>query len=152
MGEECEVCGERDAVFLAEIEGAKLHVCPDCARRGKILSRISAPPKSRGVVVKKEVREIEVVPDYGRRIKKAREKLGIGRDVLAERINEKESYIERIEAEKTVPTVKVARKLEKELGVVLFEEVSEERVVGQKSEGGMLTLGDLVVVKKKKGD
>jgi ribosome-binding protein aMBF1 (putative translation factor) len=52
--------------------------------------------------------------------------MGLPLEVLAERINEKESYLRSIEHGKMSPTLLVARKLEKELGVKLVETVTEE--------------------------
>lgn len=147
MGE-CEMCGAEEAGFFILVEGAKLHVCGKCAKHGKLLSA-PLPLQKRRPFVSKEGTERDIVADFGRRIKEAREKMRIERKVLAELVNEKESFLERIEAEKTIPNETLAVKLERALGIKLFEEIKQEHVDIGKGKRGELTLGDVVVVKKK---
>ena len=148
---ECEICGREGAGFLVLIEGAKLQVCGRCARGGKIL-KFPGKPASKSPVasVKKGKVELEVVANYGKVIRDARKAKGLTREELAKRIMEKEHYLERVEKEKTLPTETIARKLEKTLGIKLFEEASTGEVTLSKTKKrGALTLGDLVKVKKK---
>jgi len=145
---DCEMCGAEEAGFLILIEGAKLYVCGRCAKHGKVLSA-PAPLPQRRVAFERERPEIDIVADFGSRIKEARERMKIERKVLAELVNEKESFLERIEGEKTIPNESLAVRLERALGIKLFEEVKEEHVVIKKDKKGGLTLGDVVVVKKK---
>ena len=145
---ECEMCGAEEAGFLILIEGAKLQVCGRCAKHGKVLSTPTPLPQRR-VAFERERPEIDIVADFGSRIKEARERMKIERKVLAELVNEKESFLERIEGEKTIPNESLAVRLERALGIKLFEEVKEENVVIKKDKKGGLTLGDVVVVKKK---
>ena len=154
MGD-CEVCGEEQARYVAVIEGARLQVCPDCARSGKIVAELSIPTP----VLKKQAAqpgrtpmqttETEVVSDYGRRIREARERRRLTRKQLAELVFEKESYLERVEAEKVLPSEALARRLEKALGIALFETVTAGALPSVRKREGPLTLGDLVIVKKK---
>ena len=149
---ECEVCGEDGAVVIALIEGAKLHVCADCAKRGRILTKVAPTPTRPLKPAARQAapeREIEFVADYAERIRSAREKMRIGVDVLAELVMETESFLKRIEAGKAQPTEELARKLEKELGIKLFEEVTYTTPAASKEKPGGLTLGDMIVVKKK---
>ncbi|MEM3399306.1 MAG: multiprotein bridging factor aMBF1 [Candidatus Micrarchaeia archaeon] len=149
---ECEMCGSENARCVVKIEGAKLLVCEKCARHGEV---IAVERKERQiqkkVEKKKEEREIVVVPNFGDMIRRAREKMKIPRSVLAEMLNEKESYIERIEAEKTIPSEALARKMEKVLGIKLLEEVLVDRKGASEGKKEDLTLGDIVVLKKKGG-
>ncbi|MEM3555729.1 MAG: multiprotein bridging factor aMBF1 [Candidatus Micrarchaeia archaeon] len=146
---DCEMCGEGEASFLILVEGAKLRVCSNCAKYGKVLSAPKPVSVSKRVEVKKEKPELDVVADYGRRIREAREKMKIDRKVLAELVNEKESFLERVENEKALPNAMLGAKLEKVLGVKLFEEIKHEHVETKKEKKNELTLGDVVVVKKK---
>ncbi len=159
MDEECEICGERHAAFVVLIEGAKMQACADCARRGKILSGIAEAPRHVGHAghpapgrAPTARLEKELVSDYADRIRNARLKMKVGADVIADMVFEKQSYIDRIEAEKALPTEALAKRLEKALGITLFEEggfsPSGSASAGKKAGG--TTLGDLVVVKKKK--
>ena len=146
MGE-CEMCGADEAGFFILIEGARLHVCGSCAKHGKLLS--SPAPVQQRRFVSREQTETDIVADFGRKIREAREKMRIERKVLAELVNEKESFLERIEAEKTIPNETLALKLERALGIKLFEEIKHEHVDIRKDKKGELTLGDVVIVKKK---
>ena len=147
MGE-CEMCGAPEAGFFILVEGAKLHVCGRCARHGKVLSA-PAPAPVRRLPAEREESEIDIVADFGRRIRQARDKMKIERKVLAELVNEKESFLERIETEKTIPNEAIALKLERTLGIKLFEEITHEHLPVKKDKKGELTLGDVVIVKKK---
>jgi len=153
---ECEVCGKQDATYVVLIEGARMRVCRECSSLGKIVSMPSVPPSARSP---SEVpyafrEELELVEDYGERIRKAREKMGIPLPVLAERIAEKESSLEHVEAEKTHPSEALCRKLEKELGIALLETVTSSsapagRGGGSGGKGGPITLGDIIEIEKK---
>lgn len=145
---ECEMCGEGEASFLILVEGAKLHVCANCAKHGKVISA-PQPISKRRLEVKKEKPEIDVVPEFGRKIREARERMRVDRKVLAELVNEKESFLERVENEKALPNEALGRKLEKALGIKLFEEIKHEHVEVKEGKKQGLTLGDVVVVKKK---
>ncbi len=47
--------------------------------------------------------------------------------MLAERISEKASMLLRVEEQKTMPSDKLVKKLEKELGIKLFKEEAAEK-------------------------
>ena len=103
----------------------------------------------------------EVVEDYPRRIREARERLGFTRELLARLVGEKESVIRRIEEGTLEPTVELARKLEKVLKIKLLvpaSEVVEDLELEYESERPELeelTLGDIVEIrerKKKRGE
>ena len=63
----------------------------------------------------------EVIEDYHKVIRDAREKKGWSREDLGEHIYEKVSVINRLESGKMVPDLKLARKLEKSLKITLLE-------------------------------
>ena len=95
----------------------------------------------------------EVVEGFGKVIKKARERMGVKIAVIAEKINEKASYLDAIENERLTPTFLVARKLEKELGIKLIQKVVEEVPSSTTLKSGKFsepTLADALVVQKKK--
>jgi len=62
-----------------------------------------------------------LIEGFGKKIMQARQKKGLTLKELAMKIYEKESVIQRIEAEKFTPSDKTIRKLEKELEVKLTE-------------------------------
>jgi len=115
----CEVCGVRKAVTTVVLEGAEMHVCHVCAKYGKKVRKPQRQRVEKAKVLKERVEDI--VDNFGDIIKKARQALGLKRSELARQINEKEGYLEMIEEERTVPSLKTARKLEKALNVKLIK-------------------------------
>jgi putative transcription factor len=88
----------------------------------------------------------EIVESYAKLIKQARQKMKLPVAVVAERINEKESYLQAIEGGRLTPTMAVAKKLEKELGIKLIEKVegSAAPVAASSKKFSTPTLGDMV--------
>lgn len=160
---DCEVCGQEEGPFQVIIEGAKLHACGRCARMGKI---VSAPPAPRAAPRPGEGFaprpahgrvELELVEGFGDTIRNARLKMHLPLAVLAERIAEKESFLERIEHNKARPDIPLARRLEKELGVALLEESGEvtSGAAFETAKSRGTTLGDILEIelaKKRKKD
>jgi putative transcription factor len=64
----------------------------------------------------------ELVDDYGRAIRRAREASGMSHEELALKIKEKASLLKKIEREAIIPEDKVRRKLERTLQITLTEE------------------------------
>lgn len=146
---ECEICGADGAGYIILVEGAKLNVCRDCSGAGKLL-RAPAPPRAAAPARAARL-ELEVADGYGKLIADARKRMGLPLEVLAERINEKHSFLERVEHERTLPDEKLARKLEKELGIKLLQEVSSGSPVDVKDrQGAGMTLGDILEIQKGK--
>ena len=149
---ECEICGKREATVVAVIEGAKLNVCNYCAGDSKVVGRFGG---GRAQEQRKEPRsrsgEEEAVMGYGKRIREAREKKGMKLEGFAQSINEKASYIDRIEREETAPPIKVMRKIEKALNIKLVEKVDAEIAPShEKGKIKELTLLELLEMEKKK--
>ena len=63
---------------------------------------------------------MDVDPDYGPIVKRAREKMGLTQEALGRAINEKPSVISHIEAETMKPDMILARKLMHHLKVDLL--------------------------------
>jgi len=156
------LCGRpiRGKAHRVMIAGAILSVCSACAKYGvPVKSPVKTSKSVKGVVKRRYgVRrpsfrfedEFEVVEDFSKRIREAREALGWTKEILAERVKEKVSVIRRIEAGEMLPTLALARKLEHILKIKLLERVPEYSpppVGGRSSE---LTLGDVAEIKFKK--
>ncbi len=146
--EECELCGRRaEQVYVVDVEGVELRVCPKCAK-GKRVIRAAASeqkkPQVRSMQAPKRHAELQVVDNYGERIKAARTAMKIPLKVLAEMINEKETFLARVETEKTSLPEPLARKLEKALSIKLLEEASLEPEEHSRSSKDRATLGDFV--------
>ena len=114
----CEVCGRKihtDPV-RAIIEGAKLTVCVECSKHGKVILHEeadlthkmtvnkSATPvtmfqRKRPAAPKVDITQ-ELTEDYANKIRVAREKLQLSHEDLGKKINEKASVLRHIETGK----------------------------------------------------
>ena len=148
---ECEICGSEESGYVILVEGARLSVCEACSSSGRLIS--SPPRQSRAEAgAQSQKSELEVVENYGQLIAGARKRLGLPIDVLAERLNEKRSFLDRVEKEKTLPDEKLARKLERELGIRLLQEYFEGASAASNPAKGGMTLGDVLEIDRKKID
>ena len=157
---QCEIC-ERDIERgkRIKLEGSIVVACEECSRYGEVIAE-AEPPKPKPRVVE-EVR-VEKRPDftlsiveelvegYPELIKNRRESLGMKQEELAKRINEPSSLVHRIESGRFEPSPKVAGKIQSVLGIRLMERVEPGEMQPAKSKSpDELTLGDLIVVKKR---
>ena len=153
---QCEMC-RKDAVCIAEIEGSQLSVCDGCASFGKLIRKLSATASAPTRAVRSvgggsfssTPEKIETIfSDYGSRIRKAREKMGLNQEDFAKKLNEKVSEIHTFESSHREPSIDQARKLERLLHIQLVEviEVKPEVSDSGKKAGG-LTIGDILKIK-----
>jgi len=89
-----------------------------------------------------------LVSNYNVLIRQARENMGLTQADLAKLIGEKESIVRRLESGRMVPTLELAKKLEKVLKVKLYEEVRQEQEP-PRPQGFQLTLGDVAVIRER---
>ena len=165
----CEVCGHKihDEPITAVIEGAKLTVCVECSKHGRIIheEEVALPPKNlkkpqapvtmvqrKPIVAKVEITQ-EPAEDYSNKIRAAREKLALTHEELGKKINEKASVLRNLEAGKMAPNNQLAAKLEHMLKIKLLVPISEEKVPQiPQSANQELTLGDLIKLDKQGGE
>lgn len=167
----CEVCGRKihtDPV-RAEIEGAKLTVCIECSKYGRIITREEvaiaskmgakiAPvpvhlPKKK-IEARVELTQ-EMVENYPHKIRQAREKLGLSHEDLGKKINEKASVLRKLETGKMSPNNMLVTKLEHVLKIKLLAPIAEEKAPQSqvpKTGNRELTLGDLMQFNKRSGE
>ena len=146
----CDICGKQNASSIALIEGAKMAVCATCSKFGKILHSIDLEGHTEIQAPSREQEVEEIVENYGKMIREKREKLGLPIAVIAERIQERESYLEKIEREHLLPSLNVARKLEHELGLKLVEKSKAvEHVEIKKGKFEPATLADFTAKERK---
>lgn len=117
---ECDLCGKRDNLVRARIDGVLLNVCRNCAKSGTIVEPIK-PIKIKRVFASKTESEELIVPDFNQKIRIARQKNGLKQEELASKINEKLSVISSVESGKRMPDLKLAKKLERFFGITLIE-------------------------------
>ena len=134
---QCEICG-------AEIPGipnrividrSTLDVCKSCARFGKAEDKWTPVPRKvvpveRAFAVRRPQHRdqfkdlVEIIPEYGRVIREAREGLGLTPDELASTIKEKAALIKKIERQELIPEDRDRKKREKELGIKLTDQAT----------------------------
>ena len=163
----CEVCGQKihNGPLTAVIEGARLTVCVECSKHGKVVTQDEYTPKQKPlgrpspripVMQQKKKTEIkveitqEITEDYTAKIRQAREKLGLTHEDLAKRINEKTSVIGKLETGKIQPSNILATKLEHALKIKLLTPITEEKAatLTPKTANREVTLGDLIQLDK----
>lgn len=172
---QCEMCGaETPSPKTVKVEGAELQVCADCADFGTEVdtggestatstkystsgsastsspssgsSSTSSDTQSRSNRRRDFFDEMgEVATDYDDRIRNAREAAGLSQAELADELNEKASFIRKLERGESLPSDSIRRKLERHLDLDLLEGGSSEdgEWSGGDSSTGM-TLGDVV--------
>ncbi len=153
---QCEMCGkEISSPKHVIIDGVKMVVCEQCAKYGK---PISPPPvqHAKKVMMKRRDKTGEeifqsmkkvLVEDWAERIKEARIKKGMSREELGAKIGEPTVAIAKMENRDLRPSDETVRKLEKVLGITLFEEMGEVHLSGSHQSKG-LTIGDLIKLKE----
>ncbi len=164
----CEVCGHKihSDPITAVIEGARLTVCVECAKHGKVvvlqeeiaLPRTATQKKPQGPVALVQKKPMvanvqitqELTQDYANMIRVAREKLALTHEELGKKINEKASVLRNLEAGKMEPNNQLASKLEHMLKIKLLIPITEEKPVHTpKSANQEMTLGDLIEIDEK---
>ncbi len=94
----------------------------------------------------------ELVQDYGQVIRRAREALQLSQEELSRKIAEKNSVLQKIEGGRLVPPEALVQKLERTLKIRIVQEVSEVPIDGKAAHPEELTLGDIAVMRKKRGE
>ena len=162
----CEVCGRKihGVPIRALIEGAKLTVCVQCSKHGrifreeeitqKVMKKPSTPlhfvQRKRPPQAKVDTTQ-EIMEGYDSKIRQAREKLGLSHEELGKKINEKASVLSKLETGKMTPNNLLVTKLEHLLKIKLLVPIKEEKISQgfPKSPNLETTLGDLIKLNKK---
>jgi len=149
------------------IEGAKLIVCNECSKHGTIVWEEPAPktillkPKSTLRPLKIQSKKppettigtsLELIENFGLKIKQARGELGLSHEELGKKISEKVSLLKKTETGKMTPDNRLAAKLEYALKIKLLVPPAKEKLQQTKilkPTSHELTLGDLIQLNKK---
>jgi len=142
----CEMCGkEVAATSRTRLGRTVLALCPDCARFGQPVDppppppvvvptsgrRPLAPSGSRTAIggrrleerdLYREIGEMELAPDWSKRVRVAREARTWTPEVLGKKLNEKKSVVLKIESGSFRPPDALVRKIEHLLQVRLRAE------------------------------
>jgi len=153
---ECEICGReiKGRGFRVIVEGSEVTVCARCKEYGTAKPEVvGQTARKKFVLKKKHVKPIEfteeMVDNYHLIVRREREKRGWNQEVLAKKIQEKVSLIRKIENNEITPEPSVVEKLERLFNIKLREKIPEVKVDFKRSNLPP-TLGDIVVIKKKK--
>ncbi len=139
----CEMCGnDVETLTRVRIEGSVLRLCPNCARFGKPLDPPPAPPVARpgpaplrygGGASRAsagprrmeerdlytEIGEMELAPDWPKRVRVGREALKWTPEEFAKKLNEKKSIVLKLESGGIHPPDDLVRRVERLLKVRL---------------------------------
>ncbi len=168
---QCEVCGRQilGKPYKTIIEGARLVVCSECAKLGSMSWELKTPRQVKPATkVRKPQKEqikvlakrqpplepaLELVEDFGKRIRQARETQGLSHEDLGRKLNEKVSVLKKLESQKMRPDNKLVEKLQHVLKVKLLVPATEEKLpkklLTAASPSRTITLGDLIKNKEK---
>ena len=156
-----------------EIEGATLAVCPSCAKHGKQVSkpkpkktsfggtRVTTPQSrvstTKGTTSKPYRRQSdqeskELAPDFHERIRLARQKMKLSQKDVSIQTKISVQELQSIETGKMRPPDSLVKKLEQFFKIKLTEEITSYAPKDQKKGPAFQTLGDVVVIKKKKDE
>jgi len=154
---QCELCGNDcgGRCMPAMVDKVKMVLCPRCIRYGEGVKEIQGSPvhvhkslvKRSNRLKEKDVYEkmnIELISNWDTAIKDARKQKGLTREQLGFNIGEPTGTISKMEKGELRPSDKVAKKLEKELNITLFEEVKKVTPQHTSSESQGLTLADFI--------
>ena len=167
----CEVCGRKilGPPFKTMIEGAKMLVCGECAKLGSVSWEAKTEPRMKkvqrrlpqlAVAPRKQPSltveaSLELIDDFGTKIRQAREKLSLSHEDLGKKISEKVSVLRKIEIGKMAPDNLLTEKLQHALKIKLMVPVSEPKVPAKAmatSRPSAPTLGDIAMMKKEKDE
>ena len=162
---QCEICGVEiiGSARKVVVEGTELDVCGRCSQYGKApqgwtpvsrkVAPVAATPKPKPGIRKTKRRPFddmddEIVSDYSKIIRVAREAKGWTLEELGLNIKEKASLIRKIERSEIKPEDNLRKKLERSLDIKLTERVSLDIMEHGTGFQGT-TLGDIVKIKHK---
>jgi len=150
---ECAICGkETNKLFKAIVEGSIQEVCESCLQYGQKIQepvvRESSIPR-RSVPLKIQNQDLEqetfLIENYGRLVQEKRKNMGLDRKEFANKINEKESIIRRIESQEMRPNKALLQKLERFLNINLQEKYEKKKFTSKPTKGE-LTIGDVIEI------
>ena len=165
------MCGKEiySRPITIKIEGAELSVCPSCAKHGERV--IQSKPQKQKTSSKpyfqqrttpskstssRPFREEEggglLASDYHEKIRLARQRMKLTQKEVSIQTKISTPELQSIETGKMRPPDRIVKILEKFFDIKLTEEVESYRPKDKKKGPAHQTLGDIVVIKKKKDE
>lgn len=145
--EECELCGApTKSVYVVNVEDVELRVCTKCAQGKKVVKTQNyTPDAARKPSRPRREEDQQLVENYGKVIREARDRMKLPLKVLAEMLNEKETLLSRVEQQSTLPTIELTKKLEKALSIRLTDSDSgTDTGISPSTKKSGATLGEFV--------
>ena len=148
----CDMSKTKGKLYKVYVEGAELTLCKDCSKFGEVVEQVQQESHVSAKKPKQfegpEVMEI-LSEDYADKIKRKRESLGLNQKDFAEKLNEKESLIQKLETGHLEPSIDLAKKMEKSLGLKILEQYEEKHEKQNNRERAeTFTIGDFIKIKK----
>lgn len=147
----CELCGnETTSLTKVKIEGAEVKTCDSCAQMGEEVNTGTSKPRKKKTESKSRTRGRDtdtLAPDYGDRVRVAREEKKLSLAEVSDDLNEKESVIRKVENQDLKPEKSLASKLSRKFGVDLYVNPEVSNVDDSTSDSRSATLGDVAEVK-----
>lgn len=144
MASFCELCGNSiQSPKNVIIDGSIFNVCLSCSKRGKPYepnqpSKKTFPPKNASIPMSQKkpskvyhpkaipITDEKILrPDFGKIIREARMKKGITQENVANQLSEKITLYKKIETGGIKPNEILSKKLERCLGIQLYENLVE---------------------------
>lgn len=146
-----EAASERQTLSAPKVRpswvGGSRKPAPTAPHRSPSPPKRRPKPRSSGTLLD----DMMLVEDYAKIIQVARQKKKLNQEELAQKVGERISTLQAIEAGRLKPTRKTIRGLERELEISLLEPIGSVPIkTSRGGTGGGPTLGDRVVVKRKK--
>jgi putative transcription factor len=124
----CELCGHQTfEKRMVVVDGTVFNVCIACSKRGKpyVPPQIAIKKKKKPLAVKPQKKieladETILTPNFARRIREARMKMGLTHEQLGMKMNEKAQLLKKLETGSLKPDEIFAKKLERYLGIKLY--------------------------------
>jgi putative transcription factor len=156
----CEICGNeiRGRPYYRIIEGGRMTVCGRCASYGSAEwtpNKPRAPPRGQPTPRRprsevEAAETLELVEDYGMKIRKERQRKRMTVEDLARKIGEKESVIKKLEKEELNPDRKLVRKIRNALNIdILVAGETSATPIGTRPPTGR-TIGDIMKLRQSK--
>ena len=123
----CELCGHQTfEKKMVVVDGTIFNVCIACSKRGKPYAPPQIAIKKKKPFAVKPQNKIELAdatiltPNFARRIREARMKMGLTHEQLGMKMNEKAQLLKKFETGSLKPDEVLAKKLERYLAIKLY--------------------------------
>jgi putative transcription factor len=124
----CELCGRQTLEKrMVVVDGTVFNVCVACSKHGKsyVPPQVATKKKKPPLAPKPQKKigladETILTPNFARRIREARMKMGLTHEQLGMKMNEKAQLLKKFETGTLKPDEVLAKKLERYLGIKLY--------------------------------